>query len=300
MSYQLAARPEDDLQKLLDGIPDDGEPLLVRLSPGTFRQRLMIRRNNTALIGAGRERTVLTGSLAARELLPAGVKRGTFRTFTMMTDADQVILRSLTVENTAAPTEEAGQAIALYADGPSLLVEDCALRGFQDTLFCAPLPEKEIEKGGFAGPKEFAPRAPSRQVYRRCEITGSIDFIFGGACALFEDCDLISADGRADRSAPYVGYVCAPCGVPGVETGFTFRGCRFLPQGVPDKSVYLARPWREGARAAFLNCELGPHIHPDGFADWADRGKNGTVRFAEQNSSGPGAQGPRAAFALKE
>ena len=26
MSYQLDARPEDDLQKLLDGIPDDGEP----------------------------------------------------------------------------------------------------------------------------------------------------------------------------------------------------------------------------------------------------------------------------------
>lgn len=300
MGYRIECGPEGSLQQAIDNLPDDGLEALVLLCEGVYRQHLTVRRRNTFIQGSGKDRTVLTGSLAAKEILQDGFKRGTFRTYTVMTDADRVILRDLTIENSAAPIEEAGQAIALYADGPSLTVENCRLRSFQDTLFTAPLPEKEVEPRGFIGPKESAPRTPSRQMYRNCEISGQIDFIFGGAQALFENCEIISVDGRKDRSLPYIGYVCAPSTFPSQAEGYRFVGCRFTGQGVPDQSVYLARPWREGAMAVFEQCEMGPHIRPEGFCDWADRGKNGTVRFFEQGCFGPGAQGERAGFAKKE
>ena len=300
MGYSIICGPEDSLQRAVDSLPDDGQEAVIRLKEGVYRQRLVIRRSSTVVQGAGMDRTVISGALAALEILEDGMKRGTFRTYTVMTDADRVTLRDLTVENAAAPIERAGQAIALYADGPRVTVENCRLKSFQDTLFTAPLPEREVEPRGFICPKENAPRTPSAQVYRRCEIIGQVDFIFGGAQALFQDCDIISADGRGDRSSPCTGYVCAPSTLPSQEEGYRFEDCRFAGPGLPDGSVYLARPWREGAKAVFVRCAMGPHIHPAGFCDWADRGKNGTVRFTEQASSGPGARGERAAFARKE
>ena len=299
MGYRIECGPSDDIQQMIGRLPDDGQEALILLRDGIYTQRLTVRRSHTTLQGAGKEKTVLTCALAAREILSDGYKRGTFRTYTVMTDANGVVLRDLMIENAASPIEEAGQAIALYADGPSLTVENCRLQSFQDTLFTAPLPEKEIEPRGFVGPKEKAPRTPSRQVYRNCEILGQIDFIFGGAQALFENCEIISVDGREHRSVPYQGYVCAPSTLPSQAEGYRFVGCRFTGSKVPDGSVYLARPWREGAMAVFENCELGPHIHPEGFCDWADRGKNGTARFSERGSSGPGALGERIGFAEK-
>ena len=298
MAYRITCTPEDDLQQKLSALPDDGEEAVITLEEGVFRQRLEIRRARTVLEGAGKGRTLITYALPAREILADGKKRGTFRTYTVLADGDDVRILGLTIENAAWPREEAGQCIALYADGPRFRAEDCALLSYQDTLFTAPLPPKEVEPNGFIGPKQFSPRTPSVQSYLRCEIRGDVDFIFGGASARFEDCDIVSADGRKDRTAPYVGYVCAPSTLPSLQEGYRFVGCRFIGKDVPEGSVYLARPWREGAMAVFERCELGSHIHPAGFADWAGRGKNGTTRFRETGCFGPGAAGPRADFVL--
>ena len=176
-------------------------------------------------------------------------------------------------------------------------MEDCTLLGAQDTLFTAPLPPKEIEKDGFIGPKQHTPRVPQRQLYRRCRIVGDVDFIFGGAAAWFEDCTLISIDGRADCSSPGPGFVCAPSTPEGQRFGYVLSHCRFISEGAALGSVYLARPWREWARVTLLGCELGAHIAPAGFDDWSKPLAHSTARFEEYGSYGPGARGPRAAFA---
>ena len=288
----------DTLTKALSLLPpDDGTPAVIRLAPGLYREKAVVSRAHTTIEGAGAAHTHIVWDDAARTLLADGRKRGTFRTATLRTDAPDITLRGLTIENTAAPREAAGQAIALYADGDGLLVEDCALLGAQDTLFTAPLPPKEIEKDGFIGPKQFAPRIPQRQLYRRCRIAGDVDFIFGGAAAWFEDCELVSIDGRANRCAPCPGFVCAPSTPEGQRFGYVFSHCRFTADGAAAGSVYLARPWREWARVTLLCCELGGHINPAGFDDWNKPLAHSTAFFAEYGSFGPGAQGPRAAFA---
>ena len=287
---------EGALQRALDSLPQDGSPALLRLAPGIYREKVVLARPNTTLEGAGADCTRIVWGDAAYTLLADGRKRGTFRTATLRTDAPGITLRGLTIENDAGPREVAGQAIALYADGDGLLCEDCRLLGAQDTLFTAPLPPKEIEKDGFIGPKQHAPRVAQHHVYRRCLICGDVDFIFGGAAAWFDRCTIKSIDGRSDRSAPYVGYATAASTPEGQRLGYVFSHCRFVGEGVPEGSVYLGRPWREFAKTVLIDCELGAHIAPAGFHDWNKPAAHDTAFYAECGSFGPGAAGERCAF----
>lgn len=101
----------------LSALPDRGRAV-VRLAPGIYRENISITRPETVLIGAGEDLTVITGCLGARELFGDGTTRGTFRTQTVFIHASDVTVKNLTIENTAGPGREAGQAIALYADWP--------------------------------------------------------------------------------------------------------------------------------------------------------------------------------------
>ena len=289
----LIAGPGTSIPTLSQAItllpPDDGTPAEIRLAPGVYREKIVLARANTTLTGESAQSTRIVWGDGAFEQLPDGMNRGTFRTATLRTDAPRVTLRNLTIENDAAPRETAGQAIALYADGDGLLCEDCVLLGAQDTLFTAPLPPKEIQKNGFIGPKQFAPRLPQRHTYRRCRIVGDIDFIFGGAAAWFEACDIVSIDGRSDRSKPYVGYATAASTPEGQAFGYVFADCRFLSEGCADGSVYLGRPWRDWAKTVLLRCELGAHIVREGFHDWRKPLAREVCFYAEHGCFGPGA-----------
>ena len=135
-----------------------------------------------------------TGGVGARQTHQDGRPVHTFRTQTVLVDGNSIVFDNCTFENTAGPGDKAGQAIALYLDGDDIVLKNCHMKGFQDTLFLAPLPEKEIEPGGFIGPKEFAPRTNRVFHFENCIIEGSVDFIFGGATAYFDSCDFVSID----------------------------------------------------------------------------------------------------------
>ena len=214
-----------------------------------------------------------TGDLYARMQHEDGRPYHTFRTASVLVDGNDITFRRCTFENTAGRGEDVGQAIALYLDGDGICLEDCVLKGHQDTLFLAPLPPKEYEKDGFLGPKQFTPRTPRTVYFKRCLIEGGVDFIFGGATAYFDDCEFRSVE---------PGFVFAPSTPEEVDTGFVARNCRFTrndPVEVPDASCYVARPWREIAKVRLENCEYGPHIHPDIWDDWGKKDAHATIRF---------------------
>ena len=52
------------------------------------------------------------------------------------------------------------------------------------------------------------------------------------------------------------GYVTAPSTPQNQEFGYVFESCKFT-SNCPDSSVFPGRPWRNFAKAVFLNCELG-------------------------------------------
>jgi len=94
------------------------------------------------------------------------------------------------VQNTAGDGARVGQALAVYADAGRVLMQGVNLYGNQDTLFTAPLPLREREKNGFRGPRQDSPRLNTEQYYQDCRIRGNIDFIFGGANAVFDHCKI--------------------------------------------------------------------------------------------------------------
>lgn len=268
--------------------PDAEQAVTIHIDPGEYRERVEIHRPHVTLAGETADSVRIVGSLGAK--MPSedgsGVDGtlGTFRTYTVLVDADDVRLENLTIVNDAGDGREVGQAIALYADGDRLVVDACCITGRQDTLFLGPLPPREVKPGGFIGPKQFAPRRVGRQYFRRCRIEGDVDFIFGGACAYFEGCEIRSLNRNMDVN----GYVTAASTPEGEPYGFVFHGCSFTAaQDVAPDSVYLGRPWREWAQTVLIDCWLGQHIKREGWWDWNKPAAHERAHYAGASLHGP-------------
>lgn len=266
---------------------DNQEPVEIRILPGVYCEKLTLDRPNLTLIGTDPQNCILTYGDYAFDSMPDGSKRGTFRSYTCFVDADDITLENLTIRNSSAPRSRVGQAIALYADGDHLTVKNCRLESFQDTLFTGPLPPTVLQPGGFIGPKEFAPRRLTRQLYENCTILGDIDFIFGSAVAFFDRCEIVSAVSE-ESDASILGYATAASTPEGLPYGYVFDHCRFTGD-LPKGSVYLGRPWRDYAKTVLLHCYLGAHIHPAGFHDWNKPNARANCYYAEYENYGPGA-----------
>ncbi len=290
----LESIPYPAVEKTFPAPELDLEPVIVHIGKGVYREKLVVTRPNLTLLGEGelREDVVLVYGDGAADVMPEGDKRGTFRTASVRIDTHDFTARHLTIQNDAGYGAEVGQALALYVDGDRNYFEDCALLGHQDTLFTAPLPEVEMQAGGFKGPGEFKPRTMGRQCYRDCYISGDVDFIFGSAIAYFENC-VIFSEMREDKKAAAdagervnCGYVTAASTPQSQPFGYVFHNCK-LESSCPPDSVCLGRPWREYAKTVFLRCEMGAHIHPEGWNDW--KKPHGHFYYGEYESYGPGA-----------
>ncbi len=276
------------LQRAIDSLPQDDTPAMLRLAPGVYREKVELRRNNTAIVGSGAACTRITWQDAANHPHPDGLNVGTFRSYTLLVLADGCSLHGLTIENAAGPRQEVGQCVALFADGDGFSCADCTLLSHQDTLYTGPLPPKEVQKNGFLGPTQNLPRKPQRHRYDRCRIEGDVDFIFGGAAAWFENCDIVSVNGYTDGRIPG-GYATAASTPEGQKYGYVFSRCRFLAgEGVPEESMYLGRPWRAFAKTVLLHCEIGPHIKKEGWHDWNKAIFHEVGYYGEYGCTGPG------------
>lgn len=269
--------------------------IIIHIATGIYKEKLVIKQDNISLIGTDEHNTKITFSDSANDIMPEGDKRGTFRTASVMVDADNFYACHISFCNEAGQGNEVGQAIAMYADGDHLIFEHCCFDGYQDTLFTAPLPKKEVKPGGFKGPKEFAPRRVGRQLYKDCYIAGNVDFIFGGAIAYFENCEIFMKDRQA---SDVCGYVTAPSTFEGQKYGYVFNNCHFSGD-CPKGAAYLGRPWRNYAKAVILNSEIGAQFCKEGWHDWNKKEAWDTIFFAEYGNYGDGVQIERAPFVKK-
>lgn len=261
-----------------------GNKVTIQISKGIYKEKLEISQQWLTLCGEDKNETVLTYDDYALFHMEDGTKRGTFRTPSVFMDASDFTARNLTFENTAGPGTKVGQALALYVDGDRMTFENCRILGGQDTIFTAPLPPVPYEINGFQGPKEFAPRLMGKHYYKNCFICGDVDFIFGGATAYFDGCEIFSNNIGKEIN----GYVTAASTPEGEAYGYVFNQCRFTSD-CPPGSVYLGRPWRNFAKVVIMNSEIGEHIKPEGWHDWGKKEAQDTIYFAEYHNFGPGA-----------
>ncbi|OHE41713.1 MAG: hypothetical protein A2Y16_02955 [Tenericutes bacterium GWF2_57_13] len=255
--FELNLTPNDDVQSALDRLPE-GVLTRVRLAAGRYFQKLRIRRDGLVLEGEGADRTALVFDDCNDRIHADGRPFNTFRTPTLTILADGVTVSGLSIENVAGFGPGVGQAVALSVSGTDFVMTDCVLKGHQDTLFCGPLPyDLSLRYRDFLPDEELHAR-PSRQRYRRTRIEGTVDFIFGGAFALFDDCEIVVL-GK--------GYVAAPSTPVDQPFGLVFHHCK-IRNASGSSEVWLGRPWRENGMAGFLDCTFeGPFASPR-FLDW--------------------------------
>lgn len=231
-------------------------PVIIRIKPGTYKELVYVQREKRffKLIGESASKTVLTYDLNANLTGRDGKPIGTFRTPSTMIDADDFTAENITFENSAGAV---GQALAIRVDGDRVVFRNCRFLGWQDTIL--------LNRG--------------RHYFENCYIEGHVDFIFGGATAYFEKCHIHCLKD---------GYITAASTPDNQSFGFVFSHCR-ITGDAPSVKTYLGRPWRAFSNVVYLNTEMSEVVRPEGWHNWNFPEREKSVRYAEFNSTGTGA-----------
>lgn len=237
---------------------------VIFVKRGVYKEKLIIPQwlQNIEIVGEDRDETIITwddhANIKTQER-PQGM--GTFRTYTLKVEGNDITFRNITIENNSA---RLGQAVALHTEGDRLLFVNCRLLGNQDTVYT-----------GVAG---------TRLYFDHCYIEGTTDFIFGPSTAWFEQCDIYC---KANS------YITAASTPKDVKYGYVFNQCNVTcAEGV--EKVYLGRPWRDYGYTLFMHCTLPRQIRPEGWHHW-QKEREQTARYLEFENTGEGADTSRRA-----
>lgn len=172
-------------------------------------------------------------------------------------------MKGIRVQNTAGP--EKHQAVALRVKADKCIFYECGFIAFQDTLYVHSM----------------------RQFFKKCVIVGTVDFIFGDAAVVFQDCDIlprqpmpnqfnaITAQGKKD---------------PSENTGLSFQNCTIRPYDEVTAKTYLGRPWKEFSTTVFMTSDIGSLVEPKGWLSWdGDKAPPSTIFYGEYQNAGVGA-----------
>ena len=96
MNKTIDVTAADDLQQIFDNLPENAA---VRLAPGEYRQKTVIRTPGLTLTGAGMDKTVLVWDDYALKTDDLGREYNTFRTWTLAVCADNVRMENLAIVN---------------------------------------------------------------------------------------------------------------------------------------------------------------------------------------------------------
>ncbi|XP_027113015.1 pectinesterase 2-like [Coffea eugenioides] len=234
---------------------------VIHIKAGTYKENVEIgtKLKNIMLVGDGIGKTIITGSKS----VDGGST--TFKSATVAVVGDGFIARGISFRNTAGPQNH--QAVALRSGSDLSVFYQCSFEGYQDTLYVH----------------------SERQFYRECDIYGTVDFIFGNAAVVFQNCNIyarnppnktntITAQGRTD---------------PNQNTGISILNSRVtaasdLKPVQSSVKTYLGRPWKEYSRTVFMKTFLDGLINPDGWMPWSGNFALNTLYYGEYANTGPG------------
>lgn len=258
-----------NLQAAIDAAPDNGtKPFRISIKPGVYQGQFIIpkQKRHIQFLGEDAANTIITYDLNVRETNATTIPR--FLGTGMIVLGDDFRAEKITFRNTSG---DHGQALALRITGDRAVLKDCRMLGWQDTL--------RLDDG--------------RQYLTNCYVEGRVDFIYGSATAVFDHCEIHSKNG---------GHVTAANTPQDHPFGFVFENCKLTGDPKPwvdangvaantnsAPMADLGRPWRPYASVTYLNCEMGAHIKPEGWNNWRNPTNELTARYAEYNSTGPGA-----------
>ncbi|KAH0658465.1 hypothetical protein KY289_027213 [Solanum tuberosum] len=246
-------------------LPDySSRRIIIYVKAGRYEEDILKvgrKKTNVMFIGDGKGQTMISGGKSVSQNLT------TFHTASFAATGAGFIARDITFQNWAGPGKH--QAVALRIGADHAVIYRCNIIGYQDTLYVH----------------------SQRQFYRECDIYGTVDFIFGNAAVVIQNCSIyarkpmdfqkntITAQNRKD---------------PNQNTGISIHACKIIATSDLQASkgsfpTYLGRPWKLYSRTVVMLSYLGDHIHPHGWLEWNATFALDTLYYGEYMNYGPGA-----------
>ncbi|CAH8255582.1 unnamed protein product [Arabidopsis lyrata] len=231
---------------------------VIYVKSGTYKENVVMDKSkwNVMIYGDGKGKTIISGGKNFVDGTP------TYETATFAIQGKGFIMKDIGIINTAGATKH--QAVAFRSGSDFSVYYQCSFDGFQDTLY---------------------PHS-NRQFYRDCDVTGTIDFIFGSAAVVFQGCKImprqplpnqfntITAQGKKD---------------PNQNSGMSIQRCTISANGNVIAPTYLGRPWKDFSTTVIMETEIGPVVRPSGWMSWVSGvDPPASIVYGEYKNTGPG------------
>ena len=179
---------------------------------------------------------------------------------------DGFLAKGITFENYAGPSKH--QAVALRSGSDLSAFYKCSFVGYQDTLYVHSL----------------------RQYYRDCDIYGTVDFVFGNAAAVLQNCNLYARKPNENQTNIFTAQGRED---PNQNTGLSILNCKIASAAdlIPVQAsfrTFLGRPWREYSRTVVIRSYIGDLVDPAGWLEWSGEFGLNTLYYGEYMNRGPG------------
>ncbi|RID56663.1 hypothetical protein BRARA_F00092 [Brassica rapa] len=232
---------------------------VIYVKGGTYVENVVMDKGkwNVMIYGDGKTKTIISGSKNFVDGTP------TYETATFAIQGKGFIMKDIGIINTAGAVKH--QAVAFRSGSDFSVYYQCSFDGFQDTLY---------------------PHS-NRQFYRDCDVTGTIDFIFGSAAVVFQGCKImpreplprqfntITAQGKKD---------------PNQNSGMSIQRCSISGNGKVTAPTYLGRPWKAFSTTVIMETEIGAVVRASGWMSWVSGvDPPASIVYGEYRNSGPGA-----------
>ncbi|XP_055813451.1 pectinesterase-like [Solanum dulcamara] len=190
----------------------------------------------------------------------------TFRSATVAVVGNGFLAKGITFENYAGPSKH--QAVAVRSSSDFSAFYQCSFVAYQDTLYVHSL----------------------RQFYRDCDVYGTVDFIFGNAAVVLQNCSLYARKPNENQKNIFTAQGRED---PNQNTGISILSGKIASAAdlIPVESTfknYLGRPWKEYSRTVFMLTHIGSLIDPAGFLEWNGTFALSTLYYGEYMNRGPG------------
>ncbi|KAG9439587.1 hypothetical protein H6P81_019752 [Aristolochia fimbriata] len=228
---------------------------VIYIKAGEYSENVVVNRRkwNITLVGDGKDKTVVV-SYRGGAILDTGA---------LVALGDGFSAQYMLFENRAGPW--AGQAVAMRSDSHRSAFYRCGFMGYQDTLLAN----------------------INYQFYKECDIVGTIDFIFGEAAVVFQNCNIYPR-----RPIPGQANVILAQGKndPRLRSGIVLQNCYIAAyENLGPTRTFLGRPWKSYSTAIIIETYMGGLIDPRGWKESMEVIENGeTATFREYGNWGPG------------
>ncbi len=250
-------------QGAFDWIPQNNTlARTIRVKPGIYRDNATIaqNRNFVTIVGEGASRTNAQLIYPFAFFAPPNT---VFTAGSLRIESSDVTVLNLTLDNIIYqefhPTGEsssgaagafAGAINTLATTGKRIVFNNVLIKGGQDTIY---------NNTGII-------------YYNNCEVWGSVDYIYGAALAVFDQCSIVEI-----RSSG--GPITAPNTASAQPYGLVFLNCTFpraliangYPYDVGTANTTFQRPWGKDGMTAIINCAVGAQISTKGWLEWGNR-----------------------------